>query len=63
MFLIKTVSGDLKEVKYTFGHLSELQKMECVLLKSKTTVSIDSPSGRTNSTEPATLLEGRVVGP
>ena len=37
--------------------------MECVLLKSKATVFIDSLSGRTISTEPATLLEGRVVGP
>lgn len=63
MFLIKAVSGDLKGVKYTFGHLSELQKMEYVLLKSKATVFIDSLSGRTISTEPATLLEGRVVGP
>lgn len=63
MFLIKAISGDLKEVKYTFGHLSGPQKMECVLLKSKATVFIDSLSGRTKSTEPATLLAGRVVGP
>lgn len=61
MFLVKPVSGDLKGVKYTFIHLSEFKKLECVLLKSKTTVFIDSLSGRTDSKELATLLVGRVV--
>lgn len=48
-------------MKYSFAHLSELQKLGCVLLKSKTTVLIDSLSGRTDSTELATLLVGQVA--
>lgn len=54
------VSGDLKRVKYTFIHLSELQKLGCVLLKSKATVLIDSLSGGPDSAELATLLVHRV---
>lgn len=62
MFLVKPVLGDLKRVKYTFVRLSELQKLECVLLKSKTTVPIDSLCGRTDSAELAALLVGTEVG-
>lgn len=62
MFLVKQVSGDLKRIKHPFVHLLELQKLECVLLKSKTTVYTDSSSGRMDSPESATSLVGRDAG-